>query len=64
MGKKDQWHFGFECAAKKAIHTVWIETLEESGEDLSGVTHTAFTSAPTSHVFASTVKEESEAGKE
>jgi len=28
LGKKDQWHFGFECTARQTVHTAWIETME------------------------------------
>ncbi|RPB17995.1 hypothetical protein L211DRAFT_854596 [Terfezia boudieri ATCC MYA-4762] len=32
LGKRDQWHFGFECGTRAAVHTVWIETLESDSD--------------------------------
>ena len=56
MGQKDKWHFSFECPAREKITSLIISTVEsdtdsEGEESLPGVTETAFTHAPTSHIF-------------
>jgi len=65
LGKKDQWHFGFEYTARQMVHTAWIETIEtDSEEDLPGVCWTPHMVSYTSHVFASVSEDESDSGKE
>ncbi|KAF8434025.1 hypothetical protein BGX38DRAFT_1275749 [Terfezia claveryi] len=32
LGKRDQWHFGFEYGMRDAMHKVWIETLEPDSD--------------------------------
>ena len=56
MGQKDKWHFSFECPAREKITSLIISIVEsdtdsEGKESPHGVTKTAFTHAPTSHIF-------------
>ena len=61
LGKKDQWHFSFECSNKSSMIALILETApSDSDEDeffLSGVRPSAHTSSPTSHVFSSLGKD-------
>ena len=46
MGKKEQWHFGFECEARKTIHAMWMETMDSDSDRESSEeepTSTSFT---------------------
>ena len=57
MGHKEKWYFSFECPARERITSLIVETIgsdteSEDEESLPGVAETAFTHAPTSHVFS------------
>ena len=56
-GKKDQWHFSFECPTREKMTTIIAETADSDSEsdsefgELPGVGKSQFTKEPTSYTF-------------
>jgi len=61
LGKKDQWHFSFECGNKSSVTALILETPSSDSEydilPLPGVRPSVRTSAPTSYVFSTLGKD-------
>jgi len=61
LGKKDQWHFSFECSNKSSMTALILETASSDSEDdvlpLPGVWPSVWSSTLTSYIFSSSEKD-------